>query len=71
MNRMLSTLAALLLAPAAFAAPLTEVTLQGGGVKAFSREALEALPQVEVARMTGEQTDLIPTFTPGSETTHR
>jgi len=69
MNRMLSTLAAILPAPAAFAAPLL-VTQPGGGVKTFSREALETLPRVEVARMTGEQTDLIPTLTAGSGTTH-
>jgi len=55
MRHLLSILFALALAPAALASSLLEITLPDGEVKAFSREELASLPQLEIARKIGDQ----------------
>jgi hypothetical protein len=56
MRLLLSIIAAVaVLAPAAFAASPLEITLPNGEVKTFTREDLEALPQLEVTRKIGDQ----------------
>lgn len=59
MHYLLSLLSFALLAPCVFAAPLLELKLVNGEVKTFSREELEALPQLAVVRKVADQPDRI------------
>jgi len=54
---LLTFLAALLFAPVAFAASLLEIQLPNGETKTFSRENLESLPQSEVVRKAGNNSE--------------
>ena|SRR5579862_7587024 len=59
MRLLLSILAALVLAPVVFAGPVLEIALPNGEVKTFSREELETLPQIEIARKIGDQPERV------------
>jgi len=54
---LLTFLTAVLFAPVAFAASLLEIQLPNGETKTFSRENLESLPQSEVVRKSGNNSE--------------